>query len=48
VGVGAPNPLSEFINIYNDDEIPETSLRNPVQIQEEKGLEKVSFPDIEV
>jgi hypothetical protein len=43
-----PNPLSEFINIYSDDESPETSLGTPVQIQEEKGPEKASFPDLEV
>jgi hypothetical protein len=43
-----PNPLSEFINIYSDDESPETSLGTPVQIQEEKGPEKAAFPDLEV
>jgi hypothetical protein len=43
-----PNPLSEFINIYSDDESPEASLGTPVHVQEEKGPEKTSSPDPEV
>jgi hypothetical protein len=42
-----PNPLSEFINIYSDDEI-EASRGTPVHVQEEKGPEKTSSPTPEV
>jgi hypothetical protein len=45
VETSAPNPLSEFINIYSDDESPEASRGTPVHIQEEKGPEKTSSPD---
>jgi len=45
VETSTPNPLSEFINIYSDDEIPEASLGTPVQVQEEKGPEKTASPD---
>jgi hypothetical protein len=48
VGAGVPNPLSELINIYSDDESPETSLNTPMQIQEEKGPEKAASHDPEV
>jgi hypothetical protein len=48
VGVGVPNPLSEFINMYNDDESSKTSLKTPVHIQEKKGPEKAASPDLEV
>jgi hypothetical protein len=40
--------LSEFINIYSDDESLETSLGTLVQIQEQKGPEKFASPDPEV
>ena len=38
------NPLSEFINIYDDDESPEVSLVTPIHIEEEKEPEKKSSP----
>jgi hypothetical protein len=41
-GTCVPNPLSKLINIYNDDEIPESSHDTPVHVQEEKGSEKTS------
>jgi hypothetical protein len=49
VEASASNPLSEFINIYDDDEIPEVSLGTPVHIEEEKGPEKTSsfVPDVQ-
>jgi len=40
----APNPLSELINIYDDEKSPKVSLVTPVQIIEEKGPEKASSP----
>jgi hypothetical protein len=40
----APNPLSELIKIYDDDESPEVSLVTPVHIEEEKEPEKTSSP----
>jgi hypothetical protein len=39
-----PNPLSELIKIYDDDESPEVSLVTPVHIEEEKEPEKTSSP----
>jgi hypothetical protein len=39
-----PNPLSELINIYDDEESPEVSLVTPVQIIEEKEPEKTPSP----
>jgi hypothetical protein len=48
VETSTSNPLSEFIKIYDDDEIPEASLRTPVHIEEEKGPEKTSSPVPEV
>jgi hypothetical protein len=44
----APNPLSKLINIYSDDESPESSHDTPVHVQEEKGPEKTSSPEPEV
>jgi hypothetical protein len=44
VETSTPNPLSEFINIYSDDESPEASRGTPVRVQEEKGPEKTSSP----
>jgi len=38
----APNPLSNLIHIYSDDESPEPSHNSPLRVQEEKGHEKVS------
>jgi hypothetical protein len=38
------NPLSELINIYDDEERREVSLVTPVQITEEKELEKTPSP----
>jgi hypothetical protein len=40
----ASNPLSELINIYDDEEIPEVSLVILIQIKEEKEPEKTSSP----
>jgi hypothetical protein len=40
----APNPLSKLINIYDDEEIPEVSLVTPLQVIEEKELEKTPSP----
>jgi hypothetical protein len=40
----APNPLSELIKIYDDDESPEVSLVTPVHIEEEKEPKKTSSP----
>jgi hypothetical protein len=48
VETSVPNPLTEFINIYSDDESLEASQRTPVRVQEEKGPEKTSSPDPEV
>jgi hypothetical protein len=48
VETSAPNPLTEFINVYSDDESLEASQRTPVCVQEEKGPEKVSSPEPEV
>jgi hypothetical protein len=42
--IGASNPLSELIKIYDNDESPEVSLVTPVHIKEEKGPEKISSP----
>jgi hypothetical protein len=42
--IGASNPLSELIKIYDDDESPEVSLVTPMRIEEEKGPEKLSSP----
>lgn len=39
-----PNPLSELIKIYDDDESPKVSLVTPVHIEEEKEPEKTSSP----
>jgi hypothetical protein len=44
LGTSMPNPLNEFINIYNDDEISKASRRTPVHVQEEKGPDKTSSP----
>jgi hypothetical protein len=48
VGTCAPNPLRKLINIYSDDESPESSHDTPVHVQEEKGSEKTSSPEPEV
>jgi hypothetical protein len=45
VETSVPNPLSEFINIYSDDESPKAYLGTPVHVQEEKGPEKTSSPN---
>jgi hypothetical protein len=37
-----PNPLFDLITIYDDEEISEVSLVTPVQITEEKELERAS------
>jgi hypothetical protein len=39
VETSAPNPLSEFIDIYSDDESPEASQKTSVHVEEEKGAE---------
>jgi len=40
----APNPLSELIKIYHDDEILEVCFVTPMHIKEEKEPEKSSSP----
>jgi hypothetical protein len=49
VETSVPNSLSEFINIYSDDESPEASRGTPVHVQEEKGPEKTSslIPEVQ-
>jgi hypothetical protein len=47
IETSAPNPLTEFINVYSDDEILEPSQRTPVCVQEEKGPEKASSSEPE-
>jgi hypothetical protein len=41
-----PNPLFELITIYNDEDISKVSLVTPVQIIEERELERASTPDL--
>jgi hypothetical protein len=48
VETSVPNPLTEFINVYSDDESLEASQRTLVRVQEEKGPEKASSPEPEV
>jgi hypothetical protein len=48
VETSAPNPLTEFIHVYSDDESLEASQRTPMHVQEEKGPEKASSPELEV
>jgi hypothetical protein len=48
VETSVPNPLIEFINVYNDDESPKEYQRTPVHVQEEKEPEKDSSPKPEV
>jgi hypothetical protein len=43
-----PNPLSNIINIYSDNENPESSHDTPMHVQEEKGYEKTSSLEPEV
>jgi hypothetical protein len=45
-----PNPLSELIKIYDDDESPEVSLVTPVHIEEEKEPKNSSshVPDAQI
>jgi len=40
----AQNPLSELVNIYDDEESSKVSLVNHVQIEEENDIEKASSP----
>ena len=44
----APNPLSTLILIYNDEESPKPTHDTPVRVQEEKGLEKITYPKTKV
>jgi hypothetical protein len=48
IETSAPNPLSEFIDIYNDDESLEASQKTCVHVEEEKGAgEKTPLvPDV--
>jgi hypothetical protein len=48
--IGASNPLSEMIKIYDDDESPKVYLSTPMHIEEEKGPEKKSshVPDAQI
>jgi hypothetical protein len=48
IQTSAPNPLTEFINVYSDDEILGEYQRTPVCVQEEKGAEKDFPPETEV
>jgi hypothetical protein len=49
VETNALNPLTEFINVYSDDESLEASHRTSMHIEEEKGPEKTSsfVPDVQ-
>jgi hypothetical protein len=49
VETSAPNPLSEFIDIYSDDESPEASQKTSVHVEEEKGAEEKTplVPDVQ-
>jgi hypothetical protein len=40
VETSAPNPLTEFINIYSDDQSLEASLETSMHVEEEKGTEE--------
>jgi hypothetical protein len=44
VKTSAPNPLSEFIDIYSDDESLEASMKASVLVEEEKGAEEKTPP----
>jgi hypothetical protein len=49
VETSVPNPLTEFINIYSDDESPEASQKTSVHVEEEKGAEEKTplVPDVQ-
>jgi hypothetical protein len=49
VETSAPNPLSEFIDIYNDDESLEASQKTSVHVGEEKGAKEKTplVPDVQ-
>jgi hypothetical protein len=40
VETSAPNPMTEFINIYSDDESPEAPQKTSVHVEEEKGAKE--------